>query len=380
MRPLDDITVVDLSLKLPGPYATQLLADAGAEVLSIEPPSGDYLGDPASEEYKQTYAALNEGKESVMVDLKDDRGQAFVQDVAAEADVVIEGFAPGTAEKLGVDPETLRERNEDLVYCSLSGYGQSGPRRNEPGHDLNYQAVAGFLDPEDPKPPVTPVADYAGATMLAFAALIALWGRDRGGGGQYIDLAMFDVIASWNSVHVPWEQNDDEPTDYDPVIGGEYPCYNTYETSDGRYLTLGAMERNFWTSLCESLDVPELVDEQFATGGQDSEAYQRLQDVFETRTLDKWVEELGEELPLSAVQTMSEAIHDPQVEARDHLFAVDEQTGETARSFGLPVAFSDVEYGKADDSLDATLERAGYSAEEMDSLEADDVVTERKEP
>jgi crotonobetainyl-CoA:carnitine CoA-transferase CaiB-like acyl-CoA transferase len=380
MNPLGDVTIVDLSLKLPGPYATKLLADAGAEVLSVEPPGGDYLGDPESTEYKQTYAALNEGKRSVMVDLKSDRGQAFVQDVAAQADVVIEGFAPGTAEKLGVDPETLQSRNEDLIYCSLSGYGQSGPRRNEPGHDLNYQAVAGFLDPEDPTPPKTPVADYAGATMLALAALISLWGRDRGGGGQYIDLAMFDVIASWNSVHVPWEQSDDEPTDYDPVIGGEYPCYNTYETSDGRYLTLGAMERRFWTDLCETLDVPELVDQQFATGGQDSEAYQRLQDVFETRSLDEWVQQLGEQLPLSAVQTTSEAIHDPQVTARDHLVAVDEQTGETARSFGLPVAFSNLDPGVTDQSLEGTLERAGYSTEDLDSLEADDVVTERHEP
>jgi crotonobetainyl-CoA:carnitine CoA-transferase CaiB-like acyl-CoA transferase len=101
--------------------------------------------------------------------------------------------------------------------------------------------VAGFLDTEDPKPPKTPVANYAGATMLALSALIALWGRDRGGGGQYIDLSMFDVIASWNSVHVPWVQSEDQPTDYDPVIGGEYPCYNTYQSIHGLHLTLGAM-------------------------------------------------------------------------------------------------------------------------------------------
>ncbi|WP_336361479.1 CaiB/BaiF CoA transferase family protein [Haladaptatus sp. ZSTT2] len=380
MQPLDDITIVDLSLKLPGPYATKLLADAGAEVLSIEPPGGDYLGDPESEEYRQTYAALNEGKQSILVNLKDERGQAFVQAVAAEADVVIEGFSPGTAKKLGVDPETLRAANEDLIYCSLSGYGQTGPRRNEPGHDLNYQGVAGFLDPDDPTPPKTAVADYAGATMLALSVLIALWGRNRGGGGQYIDLAMFDVIASWNSVHLPWVLSDDEPTDYDPVIGGEYPCYNTYETGDGRYLTLGAMERGFWVELCDSLDLPELLDEQFATSGRESDAYKRLQEVFKTRSLDEWVEKFGQELPVSAVQTTTEALNDPQVAAREHLVAVDEQTGEIVNSFGLPVTFSPLTGGEEGRALDETLDRAGYGADTLAELEASGVITHRDEP
>lgn len=380
MRPLDDVTVVDLSMKLPGPYATKLLADAGAEVLSVEPPTGDYLGDPESEEYKQTYTALNRGKRSVKVDLKDERGQRFVQDVVAEADVVVEGFSPGTTERLGVDEDTLRAENEDLIYCSLSGYGQSGPRRDEPGHDLNYQAVAGFLDAEDPSPPKTAIADYGGATMLALAVLVALWGRDRGDGGQYIDLAMFDVIASWNSVHEPWVRSDVVERDHDPVIGGEYPCYNTYETADGRHLALGAMERGFWVELCEELDRPDLVDRQFATGGQESDAYQELQAEFRERSLDEWVEDLGESLPVSPVQTTAEAVDDPQVGARDHLHSIGEHTGESRLSFGFPVAFSDAEMGADDSSVDDTLEYAGYDAEALDRLATDDIVTEREEP
>lgn len=378
MGPLDDVTIVDLSLKLPGPYGTKLLADVGAEVLSVEPPTGDYLGDPESAEYTETYRMLNEGKRSVKVDLKDDRGTAFVQDVVAEADIVVEGFSPGTAADLGVDYDTLRAVNEDLVYCSLSGYGQTGPRRNEPGHDLNYQAVAGYLDEDDPSPPKTAVADYAGATMLALAVLVALWDRDRSG-GQYIDLAMFDVIASWNSVHSPWTCSDATRLDHDPVIGGEYPCYNTYETADGRHLALGAMERGFWVDLCEVLDRPDLVDEQFATGGQDSEAYRELQEEFLTRPLDAWVDELGDRLPLSPVQTTTEAVEDPQVAARDHLLSVDEGTGEAGLSFGFPVAFED-EVAAGDSSLQATLARAGYSDDELATLEDDVVVVDREEP
>lgn len=377
MRPLDDVTVVDLSLKLPGPYATKLLADAGAAVVSVEPPHGDYLGDPESAEYRETYRMLNEGKRSVTVDLKDDRGQQFVHDVVAEADVVIEGFAPGTAERLGVDYETLRGINDDLVYCSLSGYGQTGPRRSEPGHDLNYQAVAGFLDEDDPAPPKTPVADYGGATMLALAALVALWGRDRGGGGQYVDLAMFDVIASWNAVHAPWTTSDVVARDHDPVIGGEYPCYNTYETADGRHLALGAMERNFWVGLCEALDRPDLVDEQFATGGQDSDTYRELQEEFLQQPLDAWVDDLGEDIPVSPVQTTTEAVEDPQVAAREHLLTPDEQ-GEPALSFALPVAFSNVERGGSAASVAETLARAGYGADELAELADAGVVADRE--
>ncbi len=376
MQPLDDVTIVDLSLALPGPYATKLLAQAGAEVLSIEPPGGDHLGDPDSAEYTRTYENLNTGKRSMVVNMKDERGLAFVHDVVAEADVIVEGFSPGTAERLGVGPESLRAENEELIYCSLSGYGQTGPRRNEPGHDLNYQAVAGFLDLDDPKPPKTPVADYAGSTILALAILIALRGRDRGGNGQYIDLAMYDVIASWNSLHVPWAESNDVATDYDPLVSGEYPCYNTYETADDRHLTLGAMERGFWTQLCEVLDLPGLVDEQFAPGGRESDAYHRLQEQFRTRTLDDWIDEFGEELPIAAVQTTAEAINDPQVAARDHLLAVDERTGETALAFGLPVAFSDVELSSNDESVADTLSRAGYSHEDIESLEAADVVSD----
>lgn len=379
MEPLDDVTVVDLSLKLPGPYATKLLADVGAEVLSVEPPHGDYLGDPESDEYTETYRMLNDGKRSVKVDLKDDRGTAFVQDVVEEADVVVEGFAPGTAEKLGVDYETLQAVNEDLIYCSLSGYGQTGPRRNEPGHDLNYQAVAGYLDEDDPSPPKTAVADYAGATMLALAVLVALWGQDRDGGGQYVDLAMFDVIASWNAVHAPWPDSNMTRLDHDPVIGGEYPCYNVYETADSRHLALGAMERNFWLGLCEALDRPDLVDEQFATGGQESDAYVELQAEFHERPLDAWVEDLGETLPVSPVQTTTEAIDDPQVAAREHLLSVDEETGDAGLTFGFPVAFQD-ELSAGDSSLADTLARAGYADAELATLADADVVVDREDP
>lgn len=379
MQLLSDVTVIDLSLKLPGPYATKLLSELGAEVLSVEPPGGDYLGDPDSEEYRAAYRALNEGKESYCIDLKDDRGQEFVQDLASAADVVVEGFAPGTAERLGVDVETLRGRNEDLVYCSLSGYGQTGPRSDEPGHDLNYQAVAGTLHPADPRPPTTPIADYGGALVLVVAVLAALWGRDRGSGGQYLDVAMFDVLASWNSVHHPWVAAGDDEPDYDPVIGGDYPCYNTYEAADGRWLAVGTMERRFWVDLCERLDRPDLVDRQFATGGRESQAYQELQSEFRRKSREAWLDELGEELPISPVQTTGEAVEDPQSLARS---SITQQTADGERapeSFGFPVAMDGETNQHQEHTLTDTLRQVGYDDEELASLAADSVVVERTE-
>lgn len=379
MQLLSDVTVIDLSLKLPGPYATKLLSELGAEVLSVEPPHGDYLGDPESSEYQAAYRGLNTGKQSFCIDLKDDRGQAFVQDVAAEADVVVEGFAPGTAERLGVDYETLRAINDDLIYCSLSGYGQSGPRSDEPGHDLNYQAVAGKIHSDDPRPPKTPIADYGGALILVVSVLATLWGRDRGSGGQYLDLAMFDVLASWNSVHYPWVAADEQETDYDPVIGGEYPCYNTYATGDGRWLAVGTMERHFWVDLCEALDVPELVDRQFAPGGRESEAYQELQAVFGTRTCQEWLDALGEELPVSPVQTTTEAVRDPHCLARSSLTESDDDGQVRLEPFGFPVDLDSGDGIGDGEPMQVTLERAGYDENELASLARADVVLERIE-
>lgn len=379
MQPLDDITVLDLSLTLPGPYATKLLMQLGAEVVSIEPPGGDALRhrEPTlSDGRGELYERLNRGKRSIEVDLKTDEGRTFVQTVADEADVFVEGFRPGTADSLGVGPETLCERNESLVYCSLSGYGQGGPREQQPGHALNYEGLAGLLDPENPGMPRLPVSDFAGGTMLALAVLAALRGRDRAGGGQYVDLGLFEVLASWNSWNLPWAASSEQNRDHDPLVGGEYPCYNTYETADGRYLTLGIMEQKFWETLCDRLDLPELVDRKFETGGKDSEVYRKLQTVFLERPLDAWVAEFSEEFPLAAVHTSEEAVTDPQLDARERLFAFDARTGETLREFEFPVTFSQESTRQSSPSAGDALERAGYGVERLHHLEQAGVLSD----
>ena len=380
MQPLDDLTVIDLSLTLPGPYATSVLEQLGAEVLSVEPPGGDPVRhwEPARPDGRsEVFAMLQEGKETVSLDLKDDRGRELLVDIAAEADVLVEGFRPGVVDDLGVGPEQLRDRNPDLVYCSLSGFGQTGPRADQPGHSINYEGLAGLLDPEDPALPGYPVADFAGAQLLVIAVLAAIRKRDRGGSGQYIDLGLYEALASWNTWNAPWTDVDGDP-DREPLVGGEYPCYNTYETADGRYLTLGVMEPPFWETLCERIDRPGLVDAQFETGGKDSDAYRALQDTFAQRPLSAWLDELGDDLPVGPVRSPAEATTDPQLAARGHAVALDETTGEVARKFDLPVTIGE----PTDDSGSAetgVFSRAGYDEAALSSLREAGVLSDEFE-
>lgn len=379
MQPLEDITVVDLSVTLPGPYATKLLGQLGASVVSIEPPAGDPLRhrEPRLADGRgELYERLNRGKTSLEVDLKTDRGVTLVRDLAAEADVVVEGFRPGTAEKLGVGPAELRKEDDELIYCSLSGFGQTGPREQQPGHDLNYLGLAGLLDPTDPSLLNLPVGDFAGGTMLALAVLAAIRARDRGASGQYIDVGLFEVLASWNTWNLPWADDESTGRDTDPLIGGAYPCYNTYETADGRYLTLGILETKFWETLCEYMGLPDLVDEQFQHGGREGSAYEELQAVFVTQPLEHWVSELSAEIPLAAVQSPEEAVTDSQLAARDQLFAFDADTGETLREFGFPVQFSSDSLTSSFPTSGTPLEQAGYDTQRLGALQQAGVVGE----
>lgn len=377
MQPLDDITVVDLSITLPGPYGTKLLERLGAEVLKIEPPGGDPLkhrGPTTEDGVGAIYAALNDGKRCFEIDLKTNRGTTFVQDIASTADVFVEGFRPGVVDRLEVGPGELRNRNDSLIYCSVSGFGQDGPRRNQPAHDLNYQALAGVLDPADPSLPELPVSDFASGTMLVVAILTALRHRDRGGSGQYIDLALYDVTASWNTWNVIWAESEVE-YDRDPLISGEYPCYNTYRTKDGQYLTVAIMEEHFWRKLCQRLEVPELVERQFDNGGQDSAAYARLQEVFDQRTLASWNDALSEEFPVTPVRPAAAVDDSSQAPRSEHAFAVDETTGKTLESLGVPISFGG-NTTTTETSSDHLLEAAGYDDTALTALKEADILSE----
>jgi crotonobetainyl-CoA:carnitine CoA-transferase CaiB-like acyl-CoA transferase len=262
---LDGVRVLDLGIWRPAPYATQLLAEMGADVVKVEPPAGDPMRSlPAM------FASLNAGKRALALDLRSDEGRAKALELAACADAVVEGYRPGVAARLGVDEAAVRAVNRSVVYCSISGYGQDGPLASVPGHDIDYQAWAGVLEPRDGTPvvPRPPLADLAGGAYAAMAICAALLRRAATGEGEQIDVAMADVLATWTGAVRSY-----------PVAGtgvaltADLPGYGTFATSDGGWIALGVLsEDHFWSALCHALgldaEAPRTLPERIADQGR----------------------------------------------------------------------------------------------------------------
>lgn len=298
---LAGIRILDLTIWRPGPYATQLLAELGADVLKVEPPGGDPM-----RAYPELFAALNVNKRGIALDLKDEAGRARALELASEADVVIEGFRPGVADRLGVGYSDVQVVNPSVVYCSVSGMGQHGPRAEAPGHDLNFQAWAGALAPDggEPRVAAVPIADLAGGMAVAFAICAALVRRARTGEGERIDTAMADVLATWTGAVRPQAEG------VDPAVRG-VPGYGVFRTADGGNVSLGVLtEDHFWAALCDVLGLTDVRDCSFA------ERMHRLEEVQEalsaaiaTRDRDDLVEALlAAQVPAAPVLTRGEML------------------------------------------------------------------------
>ena len=253
---LKGVRVLDLSIWRPGPYATSLLVALGADVLKVEPPGGDPM-----RQYAELFESINAGKRSVVLDLKDGDDRARALELATEADVLVEGFRPGVMSRLGLDEQTVRAAHAGLVYCSISGYGQSDPRAALPGHDVNYQAWAGALAPEGGTGKISPlpVADLAAGLTAAFGICAAVVGRAVTGTGTYLDVSMTDVLATWTGR----ARSSDEGAP--ASASGPVPGYGLFTTSDGGQLALGVLsEQHFWFALCSELGLDELGALDFA--------------------------------------------------------------------------------------------------------------------
>src|SRR3954470_24616004 len=240
MPALDGIRVLDLTRLLPGAYATLLLVDLGAEVIKVEDPRGGDTMRTLAGGPSRYFEPLNRGKRSVTLDLRSPDAAAVLDALIAGADVLIESFRPSTARRLGVDAAALRARHPRLICASISGFGQSGPYVERAAHDINYQALAGLLRP--PKLPGPLVGDIGSAHQAALAIVAAIVRRLRTGEGSTIDVSIHDAAAAWSIF----------PTTADLAQA----CYNVYETADGRWLALGALETKFWAGFCERLGVP----------------------------------------------------------------------------------------------------------------------------
>jgi len=323
---LTGVRVIDLTRLLPGPYATQLLADMNADVVKVEDPDvGDYARDMAPETpdgVGAIFAAVNDGKRSVTIDLKDDDGRAVFYELVADADVVIEGFRPGVAERLGVDHESVREHDPDVVYCSLSGYGQTGPYRDRVGHDLNYASVAGLVDMTrrradgPPAIPGYPIGDMAGGAFAAFSVVSALLSRALGNrAGTFVDVSMTDAVLSFAQPVASAAFAGRDPRPRETELTGKRPCYDVYRTADDRYVSIAALEPKFWRTLCEALEHPELIEHHHAEDDAVREAVREtLAATFRSKTQAEWEDELGDrDVMFAPVRTPSEAVTDAHV-------------------------------------------------------------------
>ena len=386
---LDGLRVIDLTRLLPGPYATQLLADAGADVIKIEDTgAGDYAREmpPMTEQgVGALFDAVNRGKRSVALDLKSDAGRAALYDLVADADVVVESFRPGVTERLGVDYESVAERRPDIVYCSLTGYGQNGPYADSASHDLNCVGLAGLLDmtrrdgEEAPRMPGYQIADIAGGTLAAFSICGALLSRELGNGdGEYLDVSMTDAVVSLSQAVAPAALTGDDPRPGETPYTGEYPCYGVYETADERYVTFAALEPAFFEAFCTTVDRPELVAEHMADEPAVREALRaELASIFGGRTRDEWVALFADvDAAVGGVYTPEEALEHPQIEARGYV----QRPDEGAPRVGFPVRGSDIPDRTGGDipghgeHTAALLQSVGYGDDEIDRLRADGAI------
>jgi alpha-methylacyl-CoA racemase len=282
MHPLAGLTVADLSRYLPGPFASRELLRLGARVVKIEPPEGD----PVATTNQSAYRALNDGKEIVSWDARTEPPPA----VLAEADIVLEGFRPGVWERLGMElPETT-------ILCSITGFGADGPHRLDAGHDLNYLGYAGALADTAPALPPVQVADLgAGAQAAVIEILAALLERTHTGRGSHLVVSM-----THGSHRFVAHRLHGEPVPR--LLTGGAACYRIYETADGRYLTVAALEPKFWRNLCDLLDRPDLIDRAFEP------RLPELEELFRSRTQTDWLDLLeGKDSCVGPVLTLAEA-------------------------------------------------------------------------
>ncbi|MGE8942235.1 CaiB/BaiF CoA transferase family protein [Leptospira interrogans] len=323
---LEGLRVVDLSVFLPGPYLTMTLADHGASVLKIEPPGGDPAREigPRVEGETVFFRNVNRGKESIVVDLKEPGGREHVLKLCDEADVVVETFRPGVVNRLGVDYETVSARNPRVVYCSISAFGQDGPYRDRPAHDLAVEALGGSIsinEGQDGQPtiPGIPAADMLASLQAFGGVMMALLRRERTGRGDYLDISMYDaVLAAYPNVLGPVIAHGRDPVPKHERSMGGSAFYRIYPTADGRHIVLGGQEVKFIRNLLTALERPELATLcERGPGPHQAPVVAFLAETFAQRTQAQWEQWfVGRDICFAPVKSLSEALDDPHARHR----------------------------------------------------------------
>jgi alpha-methylacyl-CoA racemase len=396
--PLEGIRVLDLSRLLPGGFCSLLLADFGAEVLKVEDTgAGDYIrwappfyeGTPTLHESARSamFLSLNRNKRSIRIDLKNEAGREVLLRLVRDFDVVLESFRPGVLFRLGVGYQRMRQENPGLVYCAISGYGQSGPKRDASGHDMNYLGLIGLLGltGEHGGPPVQAAGQIAdlggGALMAAFGIMAALRERDGSPGhpgsgeGQMVDVSMADGALSWLAmVAGQYFADGAVPRRGGQLLAGSVICYRPYECSDG-WVTLGALEPKFWQAWCRGVGHEELIEKQFERPG--SPAHEQIVEIFKRRTRAEWERFATEhDCCLEPVLELDEALASELVREREMVVELDQPGVEGGvRQLGVPVKLdrTPAEHNRLPgpalgEHTEEVLRAAGYSEKQVAEL------------
>lgn len=368
---LTDYLILELTTQLPGPYCSMLLADLGASVIKVEPPGGDPL-----RRFPPAFASVNRGKRNIVIDLKKDAGGEVMRRLVRRADVVLEGFRPGVAGRLGVDYPSVKHLNPAVVYCSISGFGQEGPYRNRAGHDINYLAIGGLLGRGDP-PAVPPVliSDLSSGLYAALAVSAALMHRTATGEGRFIDLSMTDCILSWMALDIATAAQ--EPNAARQQFLGDIPHYGVFETSDGRYISLGIVhEDHFWIRLCDVLGLDDWRDWSSEKRLSRAAVIQgKLQAVFATDSCDEWDRRLREaDVPCAPIYNLDELPDDPYIQYRNPFYSLEASDRSESRQVKAPYR-TDAPEAKAPlpppvlgEHTRQVLSQSGYDDGEIDRL------------
>jgi len=378
---LTGLKVIDLSLFLPGPHLTMMMADHGAEIIKVEPPGegepNRHIG-PSQGNYSIFFRNTHRGKKSLCLNLKLPEGREVLLRLCETADVFIEAFRPGVVDRLGIGYTEVSSRNPKIIYCSISAFGQNGPYRDIPAHDLATEALAGIISLNlgadgEPTMPAVPAADMA-ASMLSFSGiLMALYRREKTGCGDYIDVAMHDSILAWTSnVLGDVFANQRPPIVKNQRSLGGSAFYNIYKTSDARHIVLGAQEIKFVRNLLNELGRPEFIAlcEQ-GPGAHQQPLIDFLSETFARKTRVEWIAWFkGRDISFAPVNNLREAFNDPHVQARS-MRLTDIQGFE---HIGVPVKFTN-EPGSAQLTLPSLgehtreiLSALGYNATQIESL------------
>jgi len=408
---LDEITVVDLTTFVTGGFSTLMLANQGAEVIKVERPGmGDTLrhsgppfvapdgesdrGVTAADEGESPYFwTVNSDKLSVEINLQAESGREVLYDLVGEADVVIENYRPGTAEKLGVSYEDLAPHNEELVYCSISAFGETGPWSDRPGYDLLVQGMSGIMEVtgEEGRSPVKvgiPLTDLITGMWASFGVVSALYRRERTGEGDRIELGMLDAALPWLTKQAGKAFVGEHPTRMgtrDPVLAP----YQTYPTADG-YLNVACGNQKIYEELCEALDRPDLLaDPRFESNSARVKHMDALEaeltEVFERRTTEEWVEDLAVEkdLPVGPIHSVSDALDNPQTRARGTVTRIDHPTAGEIPVIEHPLNFANAESGferpppLLGEHTEAILRELGYDDADVDRLKGEGAIPNR---